>query len=123
MAKPAHTTTADTEWDRDAALDHRAHPAGDQGGQFPPGGAVHLHLGLEVAGLYRLPPHHLLPAGALEDLRLAVEKINRHVGFESIETIAGGETAGIPFAAFIADRMNAPMSYVRRSPRVSARTR
>ncbi|MBV9539421.1 MAG: orotate phosphoribosyltransferase [Acidisphaera sp.] len=45
---------------------------------------------------------------------LAVEKISRHVGFESIDVVAGGETAGIPFAAWIADRMLAPMAYVRK---------
>jgi orotate phosphoribosyltransferase len=43
-----------------------------------------------------------------------VEKIVRHVGYESIDVIAGGETAGIPFAAWIADRMLAPMAYVRK---------
>jgi orotate phosphoribosyltransferase len=46
-----------------------------------------------------------------------VEKINRHIGYESIEAVAGGETAGIPFAAWIADRMLAPMAYVRKKPK------
>ncbi len=46
-----------------------------------------------------------------------MEKINRHVGYESIEAVAGGETAGIPFAAWIADRMGAPMAYVRKQPK------
>ena len=45
---------------------------------------------------------------------LAVEKIGRHVGYEVIEAVAGGETAGIPFAAWIADRMLTPMAYVRK---------
>ena len=45
---------------------------------------------------------------------LGVEKINRHIGYETIEAVAGGETAGIPFAAWIADRMSAPMAYVRK---------
>ena len=45
---------------------------------------------------------------------LAVEKIGRHVGYETIETVVGGETAGIPFAAWIADRMLTPMAYVRK---------
>ncbi|MDE2583641.1 MAG: orotate phosphoribosyltransferase, partial [Rhodospirillales bacterium] len=36
------------------------------------------------------------------------------IGYETIEAVAGGETAGIPFAAWIADRMAAPMSYVRK---------
>ncbi|MBX5452332.1 MAG: orotate phosphoribosyltransferase [Acidobacteriia bacterium] len=48
---------------------------------------------------------------------LAVEKIGRHVGYESIDVVAGGETAGIPFAAWIADRMLLPMAYVRKQPK------
>jgi orotate phosphoribosyltransferase len=48
---------------------------------------------------------------------LAVEKIGRHVGYESIEAVVGGETAGIPFAAWIADRMLTPMAYVRKKPK------
>ena len=48
---------------------------------------------------------------------LGVEKINRHVGYESIEVVAGGETAGIPFAAWIADRMSTPMAYIRKKPK------
>lgn len=31
--------------------------------------------------------------------------------------IAGGETAGIPYAAFIAERLNKPMLYVRKKPK------
>lgn len=31
--------------------------------------------------------------------------------------IAGGETAGIPYAAFLADRFNVPMLYVRKKPK------
>ncbi len=46
-----------------------------------------------------------------------MEKIYRHVGYETIEAVAGGETAGIPFAAWIADRMPAPMAYVRKQPK------
>jgi orotate phosphoribosyltransferase len=48
---------------------------------------------------------------------LGVEKIYRHVGYEEIQAVAGGETAGIPFAAWIADRMGTPMSYVRKQPK------
>jgi orotate phosphoribosyltransferase len=40
--------------------------------------------------------------------------IERRVGFESLDAIAGGETAGIPFAAWIADRLSLPMLYVRK---------
>ena len=39
------------------------------------------------------------------------------VGFEQFDAVAGGETAGIPFAAFIADRFNLPMQYIRKKPK------
>ena len=38
----------------------------------------------------------------------------RNVGFEAFDNIAGGETAGIPFAALVAERMGLPMTYVRK---------
>ena len=50
-------------------------------------------------------------------MELGVEKIGRHVGYESIDIVVGGETAGIPFGAWIADRMMAPMAYVRKKPK------
>ena len=34
-----------------------------------------------------------------------------------IDVVAGGETAGIPFAAWIAERMDLPMAYVRKKPK------
>src|SRR5437763_13576149 len=48
---------------------------------------------------------------------MAAELIERHTGFESLDAIAGGETAGIPFAAWIADRLLLPMLYVRKQPK------
>jgi orotate phosphoribosyltransferase len=47
----------------------------------------------------------------------AVTIIEREIGYESLEVIAGGETAGIPFAAWIADRLTLPMQYVRKQPK------
>jgi orotate phosphoribosyltransferase len=44
----------------------------------------------------------------------AAATIVRDIGYESIDCIAGGETAGIPFAAWIADRLMLPMQYVRK---------
>ena len=38
------------------------------------------------------------------------------------EYIAGGETAGIPYAAFIAERLDLPMLYVRKRPKGFGRT-
>ena len=43
--------------------------------------------------------------------------VQRDVGFEQFDAIAGGETAGIPFAAWFADRMALPMLYVRKKPK------
>jgi orotate phosphoribosyltransferase len=43
--------------------------------------------------------------------------IEREVGYESIDIVAGGETAGIPFAAWLAERMALPMIYVRKKPK------
>ncbi|HEY8190158.1 MAG TPA: phosphoribosyltransferase family protein, partial [Micavibrio sp.] len=34
-----------------------------------------------------------------------------------IDYVAGGETAGIPYAAFIAERLDKPMLYVRKKPK------
>ena len=44
----------------------------------------------------------------------AVAAITRDIGRDKIDTVAGGETAGIPFAAWVADRLNLPMQYVRK---------
>jgi orotate phosphoribosyltransferase len=33
------------------------------------------------------------------------------------DVIAGGETAGIPYAAFLSERLNLPMAYIRKKPK------
>jgi orotate phosphoribosyltransferase len=43
-----------------------------------------------------------------------VSTVSRDVGFEAFDAVAGGETAGIPFAAWMADRLMLPMQYVRK---------
>jgi orotate phosphoribosyltransferase len=48
---------------------------------------------------------------------LAADLIERAVGHESLDAVAGGETAGIPFAAWIAERLALPMLYVRKKPK------
>ena len=50
-------------------------------------------------------------------LDFAVKTIQREIGYESLDIIAGGETAGIPFAAWISDRLGLPMQYVRKKPK------
>ena len=44
----------------------------------------------------------------------AVAAIDRDIGRAKLDAVAGGETAGIPFAAWVADRLNLPMQYVRK---------
>jgi orotate phosphoribosyltransferase len=41
----------------------------------------------------------------------------RAAGPEAFDVIAGGETAGIPFAALLAERLALPMAYVRKKPK------
>src|SRR5258705_2459920 len=41
----------------------------------------------------------------------------RDAGFEQFDTVVGGETAGIPFAAWMSDRLELPMQYVGKKPK------
>ncbi|MCH8996962.1 MAG: orotate phosphoribosyltransferase [Proteobacteria bacterium] len=50
-------------------------------------------------------------------MALAVETIETGIGAGAIDVVAGGETAGIPFAAWIAERLDKPMIYVRKKPK------
>ncbi|TRL42111.1 orotate phosphoribosyltransferase [Rhizobium straminoryzae] len=47
----------------------------------------------------------------------AASVVTREAGFEKFDCVAGGETAGIPFAALLADRLALPMIYVRKKPK------
>lgn len=48
--------------------------------------------------------------------KLAKEEIQESIS-DKIDTVAGGETAGIPYAAWISDALNVPMQYVRKKPK------
>ena len=43
--------------------------------------------------------------------------VMRNAGFEAFDNVAGGETAVIPFGAWVAERMALPMTYVRKKPK------
>ena len=43
--------------------------------------------------------------------------VERDIGYQQHYTLAGGETAGIPFAAWLAERLDLPMHYVRKKPK------
>lgn len=47
----------------------------------------------------------------------AVATLCKEAGFEAFDAVAGGETAGIPFAAWISERLSLPMQYVRKKPK------
>ena len=47
----------------------------------------------------------------------AADILENEVGTKNIDYIAGGETAGIPYPAFIAQRMQKPMLYIRKKPK------
>ncbi len=48
---------------------------------------------------------------------MAVALLASDAGAHAFDAVAGGETAGIPYAAWIADRLNLPMLYVRKKPK------
>ncbi len=50
-------------------------------------------------------------------MNMGADLLKEKVGLENIDYVAGGETAGIPYAAFLADRLNKPMLYVRKKPK------
>lgn len=50
-------------------------------------------------------------------MQMGAAQIEEAIGFESLDVVAGGETAGIPFAAWIADELMLPMCYVRKKPK------
>lgn len=63
----------------------------------------------------RTPISHPRIRAAMMDF-MAVTVL-RDAGFEAFDNIAGGETAGIPFAALMAERLALPMTYVRKKPK------
>ena len=50
-------------------------------------------------------------------MNFMVTEIDREIGRDKIDAVAGGETAGIPFAAWVADRTGLPMQYIRKKPK------
>ena len=50
-------------------------------------------------------------------MAMGVEQLTALAGAEAFDMVAGGETAGIPFAAWMADALDLPMLYVRKKPK------
>jgi orotate phosphoribosyltransferase len=45
------------------------------------------------------------------------KKVETEIGLDKIDVVAGGETAGIPYAAFVAHIIKKPMIYIRKQPK------
>ena len=58
-----------------------------------------------------------LAATILRDAGVKAATSLRDAGMKAFDNVAGGETAGIPFAALIAERLSLPMTYVRKHPK------
>ena len=117
MAKPARAASPTTEWDRDAALTAARILLEIKAVNFRPEEPYTFTAGWKSPVYIDCRRIIYFPRARAKICDLAVEKIDRHVGFENIEVVAGGETAGIPYAAVISDRMNLPMAYVRKKPK------
>ena len=117
MAKPARAASPTTEWDSDAALTAARILLEIKAVNFRPEEPYTFTAGWKSPVYIDCRRIIYFPRARAKICDLAVEKIDRHVGFENIEVVAGGETAGIPYAAFISDRMSLPMAYVRKKPK------
>src|SRR6516165_3165782 len=106
-----------TDWDRDAALTTAKLLLEIKAVNFRPEEPYTLTSGWKSPVYIDCRKIIYFPRARAKICDLAVEKIARHVGIEAIQAVAGGETAGIPFAAWIAERMHAPMAYVRKQPK------
>lgn len=111
------TMTRQTHWDRDAALTTARILLELKAINFRPGEPYTLTSGGKSPVYIDCRKIIFFPRARAKIIELACEKIGRHIGYESIECVVGGETAGIPFAAWIADRMMTPMAYVRKKPK------
>jgi orotate phosphoribosyltransferase len=118
MTKPAALPrSALPEWDRDAALVTARILLEIGAVNFRPEEPYTFTSGWKSPVYIDCRRIIYFPRARTKICELGVEKITRHIGYETIEAVAGGETAGIPFAAWIADRMAAPMAYVRKKPK------
>jgi orotate phosphoribosyltransferase len=57
------------------------------------------------------------PRQRREIIQLAAEEMDRSISRDRFSLVAGGETAGIPLAAWIAEYFFLPMIYVRKNPK------
>ncbi|GAN78474.1 orotate phosphoribosyltransferase [Acidisphaera rubrifaciens] len=115
MAKTANSHQ--TDWDRDAALTAARILLEIKAVNFRPEEPYTFTSGWKSPVYIDCRRIIYFPRARAKIIDLAVEKLGRAIGYEQIEVVAGGETAGIPYAAWIADRLSLPMAYVRKQPK------
>ena len=49
--------------------------------------------------------------------------VENEIGLDVVDVVAGGETAGIPYAAFVSQKIHKPMIYVRKNPKGYGQTK
>ena len=114
---PRRKSSRPTDWDRDAAITAARLLLEIKAVNFRPEDPYTLTSGWKSPVYIDCRRIIFFPRARQKIIELGTEKIGRHVGYETIEAVAGGETAGIPFAAWMADRMLVPMAYVRKKPK------
>ena len=50
-------------------------------------------------------------------INMASKLLKKEINLKNIDYIAGGETAGIPYASWISEKLNKPMIYIRKKPK------
>ena len=50
-------------------------------------------------------------------INMGSKLIKKKINLKSIDCIAGGETAGIPYASWMSEQLNKPMIYIRKKPK------
>ena len=50
-------------------------------------------------------------------IEMGVDMLEKNGAMDGVDKVAGGETAGIPYAAWIAEATSTPMLYVRKKPK------
>ncbi|MCY4259253.1 MAG: orotate phosphoribosyltransferase [Rhodobacteraceae bacterium] len=63
------------------------------------------------------------PRQRAEILDMLAALLEQNIGQDGVECLAGGATAGIPYAAFLADRLALPMTYIRKTAKHHGRGR
>jgi orotate phosphoribosyltransferase len=50
-------------------------------------------------------------------IKLAGEMLSENIDMSSVDMLAGGETAGIPYSSWLSEELSKPMIYVRKKPK------